>query len=96
MIIAPNEIEIRCIHSVVDGEIRYSEGCERIQQLLRSHLKKLAASADGWEVLYVDPNDGRHWELTYPQSNQQGGGPRVLTVLPDEVAKAKYPTAFPA
>jgi hypothetical protein len=41
-------------------------------------------------VLYVDPTDGRYWELTYPQGDMQGGGPPQIRVVSEEDAQARY------
>ncbi|WP_217647117.1 Imm27 family immunity protein [Planctomicrobium piriforme] len=65
---------------------------QRIDWLVDTQLVFLADRPDdGWISLYVDPLDGRYWELSYPQSHLQGGGPRELTCLHPEVAKARYP-----
>lgn len=66
--------------------------CERIEWLTTKHLQKLASSAQwgDWEVLFVDPDDGRLWELTYPQGELQGGGPPQLQVVDKDFAQAKY------
>jgi Immunity protein 27 len=64
---------------------------QRIHDLIAHHLKKVATNpqAGGWETLYLDPNDGRYWELSYPHSEMHGGGPRRLTYL-SPAAVAKY------
>lgn len=67
--------------------------CERIEWLIRHELKRLANSSQwgDWEILFVDPSDGRYWELTYPQGDMQGGGPLQLQVLSAADARTKYP-----
>jgi hypothetical protein len=66
---------------------------ERITQLISRHLERIAASAEsgGWNTLYRDPDDGRLWELTYPQSGMHGGGPMRLTQIAADLAVSKYP-----
>lgn len=64
--------------------------CKRIEHLTLQQLKKIATDVSGWNVLYQDPNDGRFWELTYPNSEMHGGGPPSLTVVSPEVVKNKY------
>jgi hypothetical protein len=62
----------------------------RIDALTNSLLKEVAVSDDGWATLYVDPKDGRYWELTYPDNESHGGGAPKLSVLLPERAKLKY------
>jgi Immunity protein 27 len=66
--------------------------CERIKWLLAHHLQKVADSpgSGAWETLYRDPDDGRYWERTYPQSELHGGGPAELRCLTAEEAGQKY------
>lgn len=64
----------------------------RIRTLTAEHLQYVAQTTDGWERLYRDPIDGRHWELTYQQGEMQGGGPQVLMVLSAKAACEKYGT----
>lgn len=73
-----------------DGRAVADETCERINELVRSHFKQLGRDASGWDVLYRDPDDGRLWELTYPQSELHGGGPPQLRCMTLNEAKAKY------
>ena len=67
--------------------------CERIKWLTTNELQRLANNPQwgDWEVLFIDPTDGRYWELTYPQGEMQGGGPPQLQVLPEADARKKYP-----
>lgn len=64
--------------------------CERIEWLISNHLVQLGADSSGWDELYRDPDDGRLWELTWPQSEMHGGGPPRLTCLAIDAARAKY------
>jgi hypothetical protein len=90
MRIKPEEIEIVGGWVLRDGRMHKDEVSNRIEMILASELQKLATSQDGWERLYRDPNDERLWELTYPQSEMQGGGPRALIVNSPEAAAQKY------
>src|SRR5438093_12221683 len=63
---------------------------QRIQWLTTEKLDASQMISSGWETLYRDPRDGRLWELTYPQSEMHGGGPRRLHVLSRDEAAAKY------
>jgi hypothetical protein len=63
---------------------------QRIFWLVRRRLRACGVTHGGWDQLFVDPRDGRYWELTFPQGSLHGGGPRRLTHLPPELARAKY------
>jgi len=62
----------------------------RIFWLVRHSLRACAMANGGWDQLYVDPRDGRYWELTFPHGSLHGGGPRRLSYLPPAAARAKY------
>ena len=66
--------------------------CERIEWLISHHLIQLGSDSSGWSELYRDPDDGRLWELTWPQSEMHGGGPPRLTCLTIDAASGKYGT----
>lgn len=56
---------------------------QRIEILLSSWLVHLADDpvTGAWRRLYKDPSDGRLWELTFPQGEIHGGGPRCLKAI---------------
>lgn len=62
----------------------------RINSLIQEVLVEVSSSDDGWSVLYLDNEDGRYWELTYPQSTLHGGGPPCLTAIPVDEASKRY------
>lgn len=88
----PNERLLTGRWIVQDGKVRADATCERIAWLLSNHLQKIADSArsGGWETLSRDPDDGRYWESTYPQSGLHGGGPPELRCLTADEAREKY------
>lgn len=88
--ITPDETEITGKWVFFEGRNRADENCQRIRRLVDSHLRELGRDRSGWDSLYRDPNDGRLWELTYPQSEMQGGGPPQLRCLSTEAAQRKY------
>ena len=90
MRIKPEEIELRGNWIVKDAVVDEDETCRRIEWLARNCLEKLKSDNAGWSVLYRDPDDGRYWELTYPQSEMHGGGPPVLLEISEETAKSRY------
>jgi hypothetical protein len=78
--------------TLVNDTVQSDETCDRIEWLTKHHLRKIASSEEWghWEILFQDPEDGRFWELTYPQSEMQGGGPPRLNSIGKERAQAKY------
>lgn len=90
MPINPDETELVGEWKLVDGRMVGNEAEDRIERLVRGELKRIAAAGGGWEVLFQDPRDGRHWELTYPHGEMHGGGPRYLRVILKEEAFRKY------
>ena len=72
----------------VSGAVRGDDVCA--VRLIEYDLEKLASSHDGWDALYIDPSDGRLWELTYPDSHLHGGGPPALTIMSQRQAAKKY------
>jgi hypothetical protein len=74
------------------SQIHRDDVSVRIDWLVSNHLKRITNSKEwgDWEVLFQDPDDGRYWELTYPQGEMQGGGPPALTWLSQDEARKKY------
>lgn len=69
---------------LMDGAILLADASEkRIDKLVKTWLIHLSddPASGAWLRLYKDPTDGRLWELSYPQSEMQGGGPRRLRVI---------------
>jgi hypothetical protein len=62
----------------------------RIFWLVRNRLRQRASANGGWDTLFIDPRDGRYWELTFPRGTLFGGGPRQLTHLSTAEAAEKY------
>jgi hypothetical protein len=89
MSLRPDETELVGLWKMIEGRMVEDETSKRIRTLIKEELKLIAASPDGWEKLYEDPRDHRLWELTYPSSETQGGGPPNLHVA-DETIRRKY------
>jgi len=90
MKIAPSEVLLTGQWTTDQGRVLADDTSHRIDELTRAHLKELGRDSSGWDTLYRDPDDGRYWELTYPQSHLQGGGPPQLRRLTLDEAKSKY------
>jgi len=88
--IASDEIMISGRWETVAGKVRADEVCRRIEDLITNYLVELGKDASGWDRLFVDPSDGRYWELTYPDSQLHGGGPPRLANLAKSEAGVKY------
>jgi hypothetical protein len=72
------------------GGVVADDACRRIDALVHGYLRELGRDSSGWDVLYRDPDDGRLWELIYPQSELSGGGPPQLRCMTVEGARQKY------
>lgn len=73
----------------------------RTDAMLRNELVKVRDEDGGWTNLYRHKTTGTFWQLTYPNSQMHGGGPRQLVELsaamrvlePDLIADVTfYPT----
>jgi hypothetical protein len=64
--------------------------CQRIERLIAEFLVALGTDESGWDALYRDPLTGRLWELTWPQSDQHGGGPPRLRLVHADEVRPKY------
>jgi hypothetical protein len=65
----------------------------RIFWLATRRLVARGVANGGWDQLYLDPRDGRFWELTFPEGSLHGGGPRRLTCMSESAAREKYGAA---
>ena len=90
MKLEPHERDLVGAWKLVGGTLAADTTAKRIERLTKNFLTELGADPSGWDVLYRDPSDGRLWELTYPQSGSEGGGPPRLTHLSSEEAVKKY------
>ena len=86
----PHETRLSGAWLVTSHGVKGDEACNRIAELLEEQLEELGRDASGWDALYRDPGDGRLWELIYPHSEMQGGGPPELICLPETEARKKY------
>ncbi|RYE26746.1 MAG: hypothetical protein EOP45_03375 [Sphingobacteriaceae bacterium] len=85
-----SEIKIVGNWSFDGSKIIADEQSLRIERLIANYLTKIKTDYSGWDTLYRDPDDGRYWELIYPKSEMQGGGPPSLILLSDDQASNKY------
>lgn len=90
MKLSPRETELNGSWIIQDGDVVADKVCIRISTLTKKYLQQVGTDQSGWDQLYLDPEDGRLWELLYLQSELEGGGPPTLRVVSLEGAKAKY------
>src|SRR5437762_8133097 len=89
--LAPEEVELRGDWVVQKDRSIVADATEqRIEWLTTQQLERITNDWSGWETPYRDSRDGRLWELTYPQSEMHGGGPRRLHVPSRDEAAGKY------
>ena len=69
---------------------RQAQTSRRIHWLVEHVLERIAVLHDDWLVLYRDAADGWYWELSYPHSEEHGGGVPRLCVISQEDARRKY------
>jgi hypothetical protein len=74
----------------VGSRIEADAVSDRIAWLARERLVRVAGTADGGDVLFRDPRDGRLWELTHPHAAMPRGGPPRLTLVDGGAAARKY------
>lgn len=88
-----NEIKLVGQWFYENGTIHKDDISKRIEWLINNQLEKIGVDQSGWDILYIDPTDNRYWELTYPKSEMQGGGPPTLTLISKEIANKRYSKA---
>lgn len=75
---------------VEGGRVIAGEACRRIDWLKLNYFQKVATDSTGWNTLYFDPEDGRLWELSYPDAEMHGAGPPMLKHISEQAAKRTY------
>ena len=97
----PEETELIGTWTLVKREADASQLCQRpelvgdkahdrIVKILRHQLRQIATDEATCDWLYVDPEDGRLWELKFRESEIAGGGPIYLRCVSQEYVKQKY------
>jgi len=73
-----------------DGKIIGDKNNQLIEQMIENELVEISRKDGGWTVLYKSSIDNNYWELTFPQSELHGGGPKTLERLSFEDISTKY------
>jgi hypothetical protein len=82
--------DLKDIWVMRDGKM-VAEGDAATIDVLLGDLDRVADGAAGWTILYRDRETEAFWELSYPQSEMHGGGPRRLRQLDIPAAEAWIP-----
>jgi len=90
MRLLPYETDLIGKWRLVNNAVESDSTCRRIERLIKHQLTKLGSDPSGWDTLFRDPADGRYWELTYPQSDSEGGGPPRLRCMEKDEARQEY------
>lgn len=88
--IEPDETLICGGWKLVEGRMVPDDSLIRIRTLVETELDKIGSASDGWSTLFKDRSDGRLWELFYPHSEMQSGGPESLRCVDTVQAAHKY------
>lgn len=90
MELQPSESKLQGNWIFENNEIKKDVTALRIDYLKDNYLIKIGTDVTGWDILYQDPLDQRYWELVYPNSEMQGGGPPLLQHISIDMVKNKY------
>jgi hypothetical protein len=90
MILQSHESELIGRWELKQGQQTDDATTRRIKWLLENLFVEQGSDPTGWDLLYRDPNDGRLWELTCPQSESHGGGPPRPALLDRERVREQY------
>jgi hypothetical protein len=77
---------------VENGKVIENQECVDIKNLTETELEQIATREGGWVKLYKNKNTGEYWELDYPQSELQGGGPPTLEQVEAGEVQKRYGT----
>ena len=90
MLIKKNETVLQGKWKKVDGKLVADDVSLRIMHLIEKCLQEIVSDVSGWCKLYIDPSDGRFWELVYLGSESHGGGAPTLLNISKKNAEKKY------
>jgi immunity protein 27 of polymorphic toxin system len=81
--------EFNDVWELRDGHMRAVGDALLIDDLLKNKLVEVQKK--NWAILYRHKETGEFWDLTYPQSEMHGGGPRRLRMVIDPNDWTPYP-----
>ena len=77
---APSK-DLRDVWYSEDGKTTARGDAAAIDEMLSTKLEKIRTEENGWIVIYRHRDTNQLWELSYPQSELHGGGPRRLRLI---------------
>lgn len=78
----PSE-DLRDIWHSEDGKMTARGDAAVIDDMLATKLEEIKVDPVNWIVIFRHRYTSQLWELSYPQSEMHGGGPRRLRLLGD-------------
>jgi Immunity protein 27 len=81
--------EFNDVWELHDGRMCAAGDAVLIDDLLKNKLVEVQKK--NWAILYRHKETGEFWDLTYPQGEMQGSGPRRLRVVSDPNDWTPYP-----
>lgn len=73
--------ELNDILVLENGRIVARGDAVTINEMLANELQKVGVDEGGWTTIYRHRDTGELWELSYPNSEMHGGGPRRLRLM---------------
>jgi len=64
-----------------DGKVAARGDAATIDEMLATKLEEVRTDATNWLVIFRHRETNQLWELSYPQSELHGGGPRRLRLM---------------
>ena len=77
----PSPTDLNDIWSFENGRMVECGDGAIITGMLEHELESLRTEDGGWATIYRHRDTGDLWELSYPQAEVHGGGPRRLRLL---------------
>jgi hypothetical protein len=73
--------DLRDVWYAEDGKVIAREDAAAIDEMLATKLEEVRTEEGGWVVIFRHRDTNQLWELSYPQSELHGGGPRRLRLV---------------
>jgi len=77
----PSSTELNDIFAIEGGNVVIRGDAGIIDDMLQNKLEKVRSDERGWTTVCRHRDTNELWELSYPQSDLHGGGPRRLRMI---------------